>query len=73
MSLPLLQELRERKSKGVAFKANIGEVRNAKSIALAQERMQLGCHVDLCDPVRDVLALEPEYGTYRRSLRSVST
>ena len=48
--------------KGVSFKANVADVRNAKIAEVALELMQQGCQVDLSDPIADAVALKKEYG-----------
>lgn len=48
--------------KGVSFKANVADVRNAKIAEVALELMQRGCQVELSDPIADPDALKKEFG-----------
>ena len=48
--------------KGVTFKANVADVRNAKIVVVALDLIALGCTVDLSDPIADEVALRHEYG-----------
>lgn len=48
--------------KGVTFKANVADVRNAKIVVVALDLIALGCTVDLSDPIADEVALLHEYG-----------
>ncbi|MBM3922881.1 MAG: nucleotide sugar dehydrogenase [Sphingomonadales bacterium] len=48
--------------KGISFKPNVADVRNAKIVEVALELLQMGCQVELSDPIADTAGLQKEYG-----------